>query len=763
MNQISSNTNNKYLLSQAQMAFKANEQVQSEQNQLLQPELQTQKTVDLSQVQIPDLYYTPEDSFQQQGFKETLKKADMMGLVYPWVAHPLMMLGTCAGLAYGVDKFSKACSGEYEKSLLAKAANFGDKIENSKFVQSKEFQNVLGWGNNGVKKVNHFFRNSDVINAIKTTPSMPEWSIVKQEMFNQGQRLSEEFVRIAETLHLTEDKAVQLKDLGLDKAEKEFIKQKFSVKDISKAPQGEVVNTILLKRLGKSEAEITSIINMGDGANQKVKDEILKELGLSKDLLEKIKKEGPQKYVKEIQDAVTKVKGKVKIGAGHYNFLGPIQPFERTIGCDELFNRFHSMTKGGGAKTATGRFMSKFLQKLHRGFTFGGGKLGVLMFVSPLLVETMLDTKKADKDQKVGTAIHGVVEACAWVFTFPLALKAMHSLAGVQYAGMGKDKVEKCRELIAEFNKKATGDDFKTLAEYKDARKVLEKQLKEYRTVDGQNLLTKISRKLGSFVTMDLETIKSYRNGSFAGNTVRKIPNFFKNLGGVPMRLALWGLLCMGVLDTAINKGIKSVFGNYYDRFKEEEYETKKEEQKKFLKEDLQKRLLQAQARKMEMAKESEVVATQKQEEPINIISAQTEPMQKNEFQQNQPEQSSENVDVKIQNQNLSSEPKTVIEKPVKQEVLTQSLTEARYIPSQNSVIKPTETTKVDNYTYIPSQDNIFNKKSEADENKYIPSQLGAKFNKTFDNSGLQGALARADRAEKRALETLAGNFNNMY
>ena len=129
MNQISSNTNNNYRLKQAQMSFKANEQLPIEQP------VQSEKTIDLSQVQIPDLYYTPEDSFQQQGFKETLKKADVMGLIYPWVAHPFMMLGTCAGLAYGVDKFSKACSGDYEKSLLGKAAKFGDSVENSKFVQ----------------------------------------------------------------------------------------------------------------------------------------------------------------------------------------------------------------------------------------------------------------------------------------------------------------------------------------------------------------------------------------------------------------------------------------------------------------------------------------------------------------------------------------------------------------------------------------------------------------------------------------------------
>ena len=71
---------------------------------------------------------------------------------------------------------------------------------------------------------------------------------------------------------------------------------------------------------------------------------------------------------------------------------------------------------------------------------------------------------------------------------------------------------------------------------------------------------------------------------------------------------------------------------------------------------------------------------------------------------------------------------------------------------------------KRDNYTYIPSSENTIQlpAKDENSKNKYIPSQIGAKFAKTFDNSNLEGALKRADRAEQKALQTLAGNFGNM-
>ena len=45
---------------------------------------------------------------------------------------------------------------------------------------------------------------------------------------------------------------------------------------------------------------------------------------------------------------------------------------------------------------------------------------------------------------------------------------------------------------------------------------------------------------------------------------------------------------------------------------------------------------------------------------------------------------------------------------------------------------------------------------------KYIPSQLGIKVNKVFDNSELEKAIRRSQRAEKKALDALAGNFGNI-
>ncbi len=717
MNSINPNFNNKYTM------FKAEIPQQQE-------------------VQLPDLYYVPDDKFEPKSFKETVKEADMMGMIYPWIAHPFLMVGTCAGLAYGVDKFSKACGGDYEKSFLGKAAKLGDNIQNSRIAQSNTVKKFFNIGTAGRKKFNEITKNSDVINAVRNTPSMPEWGFVKDELLTQEQRVVHEFTRITDGLNLSGESGsggflgfggggsdkVSLKNLGLTREEKELVK--------NIATQEEAVNTVLLKRLGRSESEIQRILGLGEGATQVVKNEILNEMGLTADKLELIKKDTTGQYIKEVKAATEKVKGKVWIGAGNYSWMGPIQPFERRIGCDEIYNRLHSMSEG--ATTRTGRLMSKFLQRCHRGFTFGGGKLGVLMFVAPHLVETMLDAKKADPDAKVGTVANGVISAMSWVFTFPLGLKIMHSLTGAQYAGMTKDQVQEYRNLLNDFNKNVKSDFFKSKSEYDVARKELESKLKTLKTpTKPQNLLTKMCRKLGSFITMDLEQIKSYRNGTVGGNTARKIPSFFKNLGGVPIRLLLWGGITMGLLDTAITKGTKAIFGNFYDRMKEEEHEANKKKQKQFTKSDLQERMIEAQRKKLEP----------------QIID---EPEAKIETQTPKEEQTPSSIEEK---------PAQIEEEPAPAPAVEQQVQKQQYIPNPNpnpELLKPKakENPKRDNYTYMPSQNNVLQNPAAVQQNKYIPSQQAANIVKNFDNSGLSGALRRADRAEAKALQVLSGKFN---
>ena len=696
-------------------------------------------------VKIPSYYYVPENSLMHKSFKETLKDADAMGMITPYIEHPILTLATWLGIGVGIDAYAKACGGKYENSLVKKAVNLGDSIENSKLVQSKPVQTVLDGFKAVKKKGGKVVQNSAILRAMRDTPSMPEWSMVKSQMFNQKQEVVQDFIKIADTLMLGQDKkepglfsffkssnpklgelgCPQLKDIGLTSAEKKMLKSAFNVAKVSEIAEEKAVVQVLLNRLGRSPEEIKKIQTLGDGAVAATKKEILKEMGLNVKQLNEIKEDMFGEHIKTVEEAAKKVSGKVKIGAGNYSkWMGPLtKPFERTVGCDEVYNKLHSLSKDG-AKTATGRFMSKAMQMFHRGITFGGGKLGALLFIAPALVEVGCNVKKADNDQKIGTAVGGVIESTSWVLTFPLALKMMHSLCGAQYAGMTKTQVEEFRNALKAFNEKAIAGGFANKAEYKIAKQEVKNRLK----VPNQNIFTKGIRKLAQFVTMDLETFKGYKGSNVVANIGRSSKGFLRNVGGVPMRLVIWGLISMGVLDAGIKKASSTIFGKSYDSMKHEEDETAKKEQKQFLAEDLNRRLYEAQRIKQygkqpqvqQINPQGQMMATRGKEANSNVIP------------QVYPE------DEKVDNYT--------------------------YIPSSKNVI-PHKTKKngVDNYTYIPSSEcKIPSDKTNDNQRRYIPSQAAANIQKTFDNSGLQSALDRAQKAEDKALRVLAGNFDNM-
>ena len=687
-------------------------------------------------VRIPNYYYVP-DTYSPQSVKEVVKENPFYDMfLKPFVEHPVAVLATWLGLGVGLDAYSTACSGKYEDSLVKKAANFGDNIQNSKIIQNKPVQAVISGlgsvGNAGKKAV----QNSAILRAMKDTPTMPEWSTVKTQMFNQKQEVVQDFIRITEALKLDSAEAPSLKNIGLNDREITMLKKTFNVQKISQIPETEAVNQVLLDRLGKTPEEIKKIQGMGAASTKAVKTEILKEMGLDAEKLKLIKDDVYGKYINDVKTAAGKVKGKVKMGAGHYSWMGPLtKPFERTVGCDEIFNKLHSMSDG--AKTGTGRFMSKAMQMIHRGLTFGGGKLGALIFIAPLLVELGINVKKADKDQKIGTAANGFVDNISWVFTFPLALRMMHSIGGIKNAGMGKEKVEQYRKLVEDFNKRVeptilkdgikvpNPNTFKTKHEYDVARSVVEKQLKELRTVKGQNIFTRGLRKLAGCITPDLCRLNSYRISNSAANTARKVPAFFRNAAGIPIRFGIWGLISMGVLSAALTKCTTAIFGKSYDAMKQDERKADKKKQEKFLKEDLNQRLYDTQKAK-QFGRQPAVQA----QPPV---------------------------------QNIMTTKGT---SPYSSQIPTPDtdVDNYTYIPSQQNIIPHSiKNSKVDTYTYIPSQEcTIKSDKVNEAQRKYIPSQAAANIQKTYDNSGLQSALDRAQKAEDKALRVLAGNFEGM-
>ena len=727
-------------------------------------------------VQLPDMYYMPEHYSKPTSTKENIKKFDILGLVSQWIEHPILMLGTCAGISVGLDAFDKSCNKDYEQSIVGKSAKFGDKLEKSKAIQNENSQKVLKGIKKGWKSVKDFAMKSSIISAMVNTPSKPEWSMPKEELKHTDYRLVQRFRELSRDLGISPDdvpedavRKLKLKKLRLGDEEIEYLKKTYNVNKLTKVPETEGVYRINLRRIGKTESEIAEIFSR-ENPIKAASNELFNKMGATPEMWERIMTDTTGEtlpYVKEYaknMDGLWINKGTVILSTKH-------QPFANKEGFKGIYNRAHSLSEG--AETRTGQFISKLVQKIHRGFTFGGAKLGVMLFVAPMLVETMLKTKKADKKEKVGTATQGVINSVSWVFTFPIVLKAIYALGGIQYAGMGKDNVEEYERLINEFNAKTNLDNpkhFKNISEYRAAKKDLKEQLKKLRRVENQSLFTKSLRGISRFGKADLLKIESFKNGNTAGDIARKLPNLIKDYAMyAPGRFLMFMAVGLPFADKIIEKCTSKIFGHAYDESKEEEVNSAKEKQEEYTFNDLKARMLEIQKNKMNPTQESLETSTDKQSsEPFT-----------NNYVPGTMQKMAEQADSEIPNTNIApmqqndtqtsnftsdatenTKPSGNIQNSV--QTIPPEKESQNNVPEQLPLVQNINK-KRDNYTYIPSQDNIFNNALQNGQiNKYIPAQTGIQVNKVFDNSGVDAALKRASRAEQRALDVLAGNFGNI-
>ena len=701
-------------------------------------------------VRIPD-YYAPNE---KRSFKDVLEEMPIYSMIVkgffgPLIEHPFASLLTWFGCGFLLDKYTSACGGEYDKSLLKKVTNFGDRIANSKFNQSKPMQSFLSLFKKGGEKGGKIIEKSPVLGAVSKTPTLPEWPMVLSEMMPQRQRVVHDFNQIVNTLELTTEKTVGLNKLALDKEERRILKSLSTTLDT----EAKASSFIQLRRLGVAEDEIIkNIISKSDGGVADTKKAILKAFGnKDEEWLKNVRKDtiGDVKLINEVEEATKKVGNKVRISLGNFKPFGLnlgflTTPIKRVLGCDNIHNRLFSLNPQNGA-TKTGRFMSRFMQMVHRGLTFGGGKLGVLLFIAPAFVETAINVHKAEPEQKVGTGVSNLVNHISWVFTFPFALQIMHHICGAKYSGLSKDQIQEIRDkrtaindknkLKGTFDKNGAEKGYKNYGEWKEAQKEFNEFVKNTRQANfkKQKWYNNLIARIAGVFTHDLEKLDAYNTGNWLTTKLSQARNLPRNMWGVPARFIIFLGITMGILDPALNKGIKAIFGESYDSMKEEEIKDAKKEQKRFLKEDLTDRLYEAQRKKVSGVNKGIAVNN-------NLL----------------PKQNPQNNAVAHHGagENSNAIP----------QVQPQSVDNYTYIPSQQNVIKSEAKGKRDNYSYIPSQNSTIKTDKEKEKNtrSYIPSQRAANISKTWDNSGLQSALNRADRAEQRALKVLAGNFEGM-
>lgn len=700
---------------------------------------------------LPDLYNIPMDSYEKQGLKENLKKSDPSGLFEIVFNHPLAFFGSWLAFGYGMNKYADACGGNYETSLLNKAATFGDKIYNQKIWHSPTMNNIKETTNKGFGKIKKLLEKSDIFRAFKNSPVEPEWAIAKNMTYHTEEEIVCGLTNLLGKLKLTDTNIMQFNELGLKKDEIANLKKVFNVSNINAINKEKAINYTLLKRFGElSDNDIMEKIAK-DTATADTKKYILEKLELNAEKIANLGK-NPKENLVLARDVAQKASGKVWIGQGNYKILGPLtKPFERIISADYISNQFKSLSQHNKG----GQIAAKIVQNTYRGLTFGGGKLGALIFIIPELIHGVINTKKADKDEKLGTAAWGFLRAISWVITFPISVKLLYNMAGIKFAGMSEKAIKNHENLIKAFNEKLQNGEFKDKNTYKTAKKELTKELKELRNVK-QNLFTRTVRKVVSPLSMDLNVIKPFKNNSAIGNFIRKLPNFMKNCGAVPLKFFLCMMGIQSVLDSILHKGCNAIFGKNYDSEKENELKTKKQEQEKFTYNDLHQRL-----EKLQVAKQmtsSGAVPEQNEiptENPFELNDVQKNNLQNKLNDIKQTEQAIINTNV------VSDNPQS--QQYVSDNTQNSDINNEELPLTSNNSENIFEVNKnYDNYTYIPSQNSVLNNKPKTDAAKYIPSQKPAQIPVQNDNSAMKSAFLKADKAEQKAMEILSGNYKNM-
>lgn len=471
-----------------------------------------------------------------------------------------LTLATWYGLAQAMDKFGPKCAGEYEKSILGKIGNFGDKVQ-TKFTNTtvgKGVQKVY----HGIGKAWHWLTGkSKVAYALENTPTQAEWKFARNTGGGLKGFLAMDTDQLFGYFMKPVDDVNKLEQFGYTKDQIDNVAK--TLKGLNKTDKAAALAKEELRALGVKDASIDKIFqNKGiHGLNEYSKHVKARKLGfrnlaeyesVSKDALGNVDK---------IHQALLKADDKMCITAKRTSgAFGKVKAhlFGRKVSIPELRNKF-TATLGKGNKTKLGRFLPKAFSYFLEGTTnrFAGGKLAVFMQAF-IFGDMLANSFIAPKGEKFKTFMERFVNDFSYFMALPLAYVAMHKVGGMKYAGLDKQGVAAYRKALKTFNETAKAGGFATKAEYKAAKKALSNMLK----ADVKNPIIRLFKGIGRVINMGNETRAAYKSASKMNlNLLRKIPNFLKNLGGVPLRILIPMALIVPVIAKACTKAENKVFG----------------------------------------------------------------------------------------------------------------------------------------------------------------------------------------------------------
>ena len=494
--------------------------------------------------------------------------------------NPLLYAGTGAAIWYGIsqgmDVFNKKCATDYEKSIFGELGAFGDRITNSwnNTAVGKFFNKILGKG----KDIGHWMsEKNDIAYALANHSTQPEWGFAK-----------------------TPGKGVHgFLAMDMQQVFDEYLKPISSNSNRFSWLRGKDVNPQKLEQYGLAQSEIDKFRNSlkGKSFNEKallLQKKELELLGYKNDFIEhvsktrgisglekiahakKIRKMGfknlaeynlvksditahPEKVMQALENATRN--GDIKVSIWRKGgTLGKISShlFGRQISFKEYLNKYKAAL-GKGNSTALGRALPKALSWFMEGCTnrFAGGKIAVAMQAG-IFADMLINTFKAPKGEKGKTLIERFVNDFTYFMAMPLGIVAMHKVGGLKYAGMTTDQVDDYRKALKEFNDKVRNGNLADKALYKQEKLKLKNMLK----ANVKNPITKLFKKIGKLINIGNETILARRsNAKWNMNIFRKSGNFFRNLAGVPLRIAIPLAIISPFLAKLTTKGAHAIFG----------------------------------------------------------------------------------------------------------------------------------------------------------------------------------------------------------
>lgn len=624
---------------------------------------------------------------------------------------PLVMFLTWLGLNKTTDMYNKLCTNDdYNKTIVGRMGNFGDKIA-PKIGKSKTYTSLMAHIGSFKSSVKNYINSKPMLYAMFNTATKPENEMVKGFMKTQ---IAEDLDEAVRTLNGYIDELPKtLKEAGATKDEIKALKAKYGTNIFGQIKNKKrAIQELQFNRIGAAPNFIDTLGNDKELIKKTLQEMKVKHLGLEPDTYKDVLA-NPSKNLKIIREACKRGGKNAKAFFGRYSWIPGLGLFtKRSTNLSMSYNKLSTEFKH---TTKLGKALAKSSKLFMRGLTFGGGKIGSIM-VAFGLGTAICNAFKAPKEQKVGTAVAGGVEAVSWIASMPLAVSIMHGVNGLANTGLSKMQVGRYRVALRNFNKQVAAGVFKDEAAYKTALEAVNK-LREVKVPQGK--ITKGLSKLGHFLSIALENPKPFQEATktlkggakmsaIGRNIKRYLPLIGKNAVGYPLRFALYALVFSPIVDKVISSATSAIFGKPYEP---EETEEGKEAEKN-----------------------EQQTTTQPQSNP-EMPQSPTNPNSKpNSPQPFQGNPNARPLDIhSLPDENL-----------IKQAVLGQQVMHGpQYIPDDKcgipGVVSPYDTV----------------------DRSYIPQETAAPIvtNHDADKDIVNRAIADADKAEAKALNTLNGIY----